>query len=206
MVCQSAQNNINRLLRHNSSSMDKKLTTDKKLCRIQINSIICRNRDRKKIPFKRRFKKLFRFVLIMTHFLVILSSQLLMHPFTTMLKVLLSMLKTCQLLTGKDRKKFLKKKSQKCKLTLRTLVILSKVFSVLMTAGSSVLSWFWVQIQIFWKTWSTTMVFSMVLQYSTFSKMENGNTLSSIRESHTTLRLKRHFMDTIRIKVNSGLL
>ena len=72
----------------------------------------------------------------MMHFLVILNSQLVMHLYMAIHKVHLSMLKICQLLIGKDRKKSHKKKNQKCRLIQKTQEILSKAFLVLMTAGS----------------------------------------------------------------------
>ena len=97
MVCLSVQSNISRSC-SNSSNMDRnKLTMVKKLCRTQINSNICKNRGRKRIQFKRKFKRSSKSVLIMMHFLVILNSQLVMHLFITILKAHLSMLKTCQL-------------------------------------------------------------------------------------------------------------
>jgi len=123
MVCPSAQSNTSRLCSNNSNMDRNKLITVKKLCRTLINSITCKSKDKKKIPFKRRFKRLYRSVLTTMHSLVILSSQLATHLFITTRKVHLNTHRICQSLIGKDHKKFPRKKSQKCRLIQKTLEI-----------------------------------------------------------------------------------
>lgn len=93
-ACPLVQSSTSRFCSNNSNMDRNKLITVKKLCRTLISSI-CKNRGKKRILFKKRFKKSSKFVQITMHFLVILNSPLVILLFITIHKVHLSMLKTC---------------------------------------------------------------------------------------------------------------
>ena len=116
-----------------------------------LNTICNKNRNQRKILYKTRSRRSFRFVLKMMLSLVTQNSQLMMGLFTMILSIHQSMLWICQWLNGKDHKKlFLRMKNQECIEMLWIQEIWSKKFLEIVI--SWVLCWLWVQTQSFLTT------------------------------------------------------
>lgn len=166
------------------------------------NTIRCRSRSQRRILFKIKSKRLFKFVLIMMLCLEIQSSLPMILLSTMILQIHLNMPWTCQQLNGKDLKKLLQKESLSC-LVMRWLQEISSKESWEI-AGSLDLYWFRAQIQNFWKILLSTMVSNTVLQFSNSSKMVAGNMWSWTLEFLTILKARPHYMVIALTITNSG--
>ena len=112
MVCLFHKSNINRCSKPNKTTAKKWINTVKKLW-INSNSSSSRNNQRK-IQFKTRFRRLFRSVQRTKHCSVTLSSQQTMLLYTMIQSTLLSTPWTCQWLSGRDHKKYVKTRNHAC--------------------------------------------------------------------------------------------
>ena len=77
-----------------------------------LDSMVKLSRDLRKIQYRIRFRRLFKFALRMKLYSVTLSSQLMINLYTMTLLIHQSTLWTCQWLSGKDLKKSFKMVTQ----------------------------------------------------------------------------------------------